>query len=407
MSSIKEKLNIYIEKVKDFFNKNGKMAFPIIVVVAVAIVVSIALGLKNRGIEEIIDTTEEETISQNDISVIEDIPMVYNTDERITAVICAYYNAFAYGDEEGLRSVCDEISDSEMLRYLETSKYIDHYPVLEIYTKPGIEEGSYIAYVYYRVVFVDQDAEYPAYMTHYICTDENGNLYIKRGETSDAVNEYNKAVSMQDDVVELNNKVTVEYNELITARPELFKYLTEMDALVGTAVGEELANLNGTVSNNNVDKDNTEGDAEGVGETGAQASNDENGVPRYATSTTTVNVRASDSEKADKLGKVSGGTKLEVLEIKENGWTKIVFEGKEGFIKTEFLSMSESADGLDAVGQVTATTNINVRAAASETADRLGILAGGESAELISNEGDWCKIKYNGQVGYVKSEYVQ
>ena len=33
--------------------------------------------------------------------------------------------------------------------------------------------------------------------------------------------------------------------------------------------------------------------------------------PVYATATTTVNVRSSDSETADKLGKVSGGTKVD------------------------------------------------------------------------------------------------
>ena len=63
--------------------------------------------------------------------------------------------------------------------------------------------------------------------------------------------------------------------------------------------------------------------------------------------------------------------------------------------------------GAETIGTVTATTNINVRASASETADRLGVLSGGDSADLIGTEGDWSKIKYNGQIGYVKSEYVQ
>ena len=68
--------------------------------------------------------------------------------------------------------------------------------------------------------------------------------------------------------------------------------------------------------------------------------------------------------------------------------------------------MEESADGYSSIGTIVANTNINVRASASETADRLGVLTGGESTDLIALEGDWCKIKYNGQVGYVKAEYV-
>ena len=71
------------------------------------------------------------------------------------------------------------------------------------------------------------------------------------------------------------------------------------------------------------------------------------------------------------------------------------------------LWLAESAAGAETIGTVTATTNINVRASASETADRLGVLSGGDSAELVGTEGDWSKIRYNGQIGYVKSEYVQ
>ena len=104
---------------------------------------------------------------------------------------------------------------------------------------------------------------------------------------------------------------------------------------------------------------------------------------------------------------MSGGTKLQVIEQRPNGWTKVDYEGKEGYIKTEFLQAAESAAGAETVGTVTASTNINVRASASETADRLGVLSGGDSAELVGTEGDWSKIKYNGQIGYVKSEYVQ
>lgn len=59
----------------------------------------------------------------------------------------------ATGDEETLRSVCDEISDKDMYRYVELSQYIDYYPTLEIYTKTGPEEGSVIAYVLLQNLF--------------------------------------------------------------------------------------------------------------------------------------------------------------------------------------------------------------------------------------------------------------
>lgn len=128
--------------------------------------------------------------------------------------------------------------------------------------------------------------------------------------------------------------------------------------------------------------------------------------PQYATANTTVNVRTSDSEQADKMGKVTGGTRVEVQEVRVNGWTKIVYEGQDGYIKSEFLQMEESAAGQQAIGTVTATTSINVRAGAGEDAERLGVLAEGESLELLAVEGEWCKVAYNGAVAYVKAEFV-
>ena len=312
------------------------------------------------------------------------------------------------GDETTLRSVCDEISDKDMYRYLELAQYIDYYPTLEIYTKTGPEEGSVIAYVYYKIAFVGHEEEVPGYQALYICTNDQGEMYIKRGENSEEVNDYIKTVSTQDDVVEFNNKITVEYNELMVDHPEVLQYISELDSQVSIAVGEKLANQ--VAGDQNTDTSAEGGDQAADGQDtsaeGTEQPAEEQG-PQYVTTTTTVNVRSSDSEQADKLGKVAGGTKLQVLEQRANGWTKVDYEGKEGYIKTEFLQLAESAAGAETIGTVTATTNINVRASASETADRLGVLSGGDSAELVGTEGDWSKIRYNGQIGYVKSEYVQ
>ena len=43
------------------------------------------------------------------------------------------------------------------------------------------------------------------------------------------------------------------------------------------------------------------------------------------------------SEQADKLGKVEKGTRLQVQEVGANGWTKVFFEGRDGYIKSDYL----------------------------------------------------------------------
>lgn len=409
---IRKGLYMWKEKIHSIGNyiiKHNKVVLPAVVVVAVAITVSVSLSLSNRHKEAQqeaeIASAASETATE---TATEEVPLVANEEGAIYTLIATYYNAMATGDEETLRSVCDEISDKDMYRYVELSQYIDYYPTLEIYTKTGPEEGSVIAYVYYKISFVGHEEEVPGYQALYICTNDQGGLYIKRGENSEEVNEYIKAVSTQDDVVEFNNKITVEYNELMVDHPEVLQYISELDSQVSIAVGEKLANQvagETQVAEAGTEEGSTDGQDTQT-ENGEQQEAEDQG-PQYVTTTTTVNVRSSDSEQADKLGKVSGGTKLQVLEQRPNGWTKVDYEGKEGYIKTEFLQLAESAAGTETIGTVTATTNINVRASASETADRLGVLSGGDSAELVGTEGDWSKIKYNGQIGYVKSEYVQ
>ena len=409
---IRKGLYMWKEKIHSIGNyiiKHNKVVLPAVVVVAVAITVSVSLSLSNRHKEAQqeaeIASAASETATE---TATEEVPLVANEEGAIYTLIATYYNAMATGDEETLRSVCDEISDKDMYRYVELSQYIDYYPTLEIYTKTGPEEGSVIAYVYYKISFVGHEEEVPGYQALYICTNDQGGLYIKRGENSEEVNEYIKTVSTQDDVVEFNNKITVEYNELMVDHPEVLQYISELDSQVSIAVGEKLANqvaAETQVAEAGTEEGSTDGQDTQT-ENGEQQEAEDQG-PQYVTTTTTVNVRSSDSEQADKLGKVSGGTKLQVLEQRPNGWTKVDYEGKEGYIKTEFLQLAESAAGTETIGTVTATTNINVRASASETADRLGVLSGGDSAELVGTEGDWSKIKYNGQIGYVKGEYVQ
>ena len=382
--------------VRDYIIRHSKFVFPVLVIAAVAITVSIALNASNAkaeladpeasvaSVSEPSDPEKEKAMAP--LATNEEVPLVVNEDEKVQALVMAYYNAKVLGESETLRGLYDEISERDMLDYMETAKYLEYIPAIEVYTKPGLGEGDTIVYVYYRLCFVNhENEEVPGWQTFYVCTDESGELYFKSGENiTEEEAEYITRVSGQDDVIEVNNRVAVEYNELMEA---------EMNA--------------------DAPQQPEEGEGEPSGEepaAGSEPAGDsqppvESG-PWYATATTTVNVRASDSELAEKLGKVTGGTRLQVQEVRLNGWSKVVFEDKEGYIKSEFLNMEESVAGLQAIGTVTATTNINVRTSASQESASLGILAGGSSVELFANEGEWCKVSYEGRVGYVKSEFV-
>ncbi len=404
--------------IRGYIVKHCKIVFPVILIVVVAVTVSVALGANRRRMEESSaagdGTAESGSEAQQMLTGVplEDVPLVANEDSEIYSLVATYYNAVGLGDENALREVCDQVDENDMIRRLETSKYLDHYEDLQVFTKPGPAEGSTVAYVYYKVFFKEHEAGFPGYETLYICRDDQDMLYIKSEDNfTEEEAAYIREVTSQSDVAEFNNRVAVEYNELLEANPQLAKYLKELAKQVDVDIGVTLADKNaGNVQEPSQEggeggQEPDEGTDPGAGQ--SDPADPAESVPKSATATTTVNVRASDSELADKIGKVTGGTKLEVQEVRENGWTKVVYEGKDGFIKSEYLQLAESAQGQDAIGSVTALESVNVRAAASQTAEILGLLAGGESLELIGSEGEWFKVKFNGQVGFVKAEYAR
>lgn len=403
----------------EYILSHCKIIFPIALIAVVACTVIFALGAR-KGTEEVPQEISGEPLvessSNEDLpsAVAEDVPLKPNEDGELYTLVATYYNATALGDTETLRGLYDVLPENSVIKIEETSKYIDYYSAIEIYTKDGPEEGSSIVCVFYRLLFVNHEEEFPGYETLYVCRDEQGGLYIKNEVSfTEEENNYIQAIAKQNDVVEFNNRVNTEYNDLLMGNPELLRYLEELNNHINVAVGERVAQQEaaaGSAQDVPVEPGNQEPpvtDSEGTPEPPAEPVPEEPAGPQYATATTTVNVRSSDSEQADKLGKIAGGDTVQVQEVRVNGWTKIVYDGKDGYVKSEYLQMQESAAGAEVIGTVTASTNINVRSAASETADRLGVLAGGESVELLENLDGWCKVKYNNQIGYVKADYVQ
>lgn len=52
------------------------------------------------------------------------------------------------------------------------------------------------------------------------------------------------------------------------------------------------------------------------------------------------------------------------------------------------------------------TSSLNIRAAASADAEKLGTFAAGDSVTVIGSENGWSKIDYNGTEAYVASDYL-
>lgn len=408
---LKEKMKL----MGGFLVKNSKMVFPIVLVLAVAVTVLFALNAKdNKRQEELaLESTFQESVGVvvPTAEPVAEIPLVENTIPQIQQLIDTYYNAYAGGDIETIKGITNYLEETEGLRIQAMSEYVEDYPVKIVYTRPGPIQDSYLAYVHFKMKVKNFEDAISGMETFYICKKEDGSYYLNEGEVSEEELGFIEKVAAQEDVVELYNRVNVECSDTLKTNEELFYYIQEVVKEVQKATGEALAEkMQNTSGAEGVPEvaESQEGSVDtGDGEVAEPVEPIQNTETVYAKATTTVNVRVSDSEQSDKVDKITGGTKVEVLEQKVNGWSKVKFGKIEGYIKSEFLQLLNVASGEEVLGTVTATSNVNVRMSPGESGDRLGVLAGGQTVDLLGKENGWCKINYNGQIGYVKEDFMQ
>ena len=379
---------------------NFKVLIPICVVLIVAAFVANTLMTREDAVaanESVSETTEttEETVS----AISSDNPLEADMYEPINSLVVTYLNALAEGDVDTISSITNNMTDIERIRVTELGKYIDAFPEYNVFTKIGPAEGSFIVYAAARAQFPGVEVLVPGIYCFYVCTDETGNYYFNEGTLTEEEQIYIDAINADESVISLMNAIDTEYQALLDSDEQVRTYIEVMQNEIRGAVGTALASIAAETE--------TASETEPVSEdptilyTACQA-----------ITTETINVRSSDSETADKLGSIARGTTIDVIEIRVNGWAKINYEGKEAYLKTDYLQVIEEPDEAGtgenvANGTVVANTTVNVRSAASTSSNRIGQVLKGASLEWISDvEDGWSKIIYEGKVGYMKSEYL-
>ena len=141
-----------------------------------------------------------------------------------------------------------------------------------------------------------------------------------------------------------------------------------------------------------------------------------NGTQEVGTiNATSLRVRSAANTSSSVLGNLKNGEKVTVLG-KVNGWAKINYQGKEGYVSLEFITIGK--DSIDPTnptnpGQVTeerAVVNaslLNVRKGPSTGAAAVGHLKNGETVTIIGKENGWAKIRFNGGEGYVSLQFLK
>ena len=328
------KNNSFVTKAKEWWKdvitliKENTKIFIIVVVfivaVVAAIIISSVLAKKSKTVEVV---TAEESVTEEEYVIPTD-PLEQDAYPEINDLMRTYYNAAAGGDIATINSIRTAMDDKEEIVIQKKAEYVQSYPVVTCYTKKGPIDDSFLVYVYYEVKVEGYEEQIPGLNVWYVCKNESGSYYINEDPQDSKVSEYCKIISVQDDVVDLSNTVNVKFNEVMGANEELASYMDELAVQMKVDVGEELAKAEAAAEPEQVEEETT------------TTSQPEESY-KQVKATTVVNVRASDSENADKVGKAQEGQVFDLLEEKVNGCLRLISRARKHISRQSSLSQLE------------------------------------------------------------------
>jgi len=415
---MKDNSKSLLEKVWIIVKKNILVSATLVFVV-ILLIVSIALVGITRVREKKAAQRAYDALSEEEKALLDqDFTVVKDAYDFINRAMTDYLNALADNNQAYLKENMFSISSNELDNVEVKSRYIDHYDNIVCYTQQGYEKESYYVYVTYDIYFKDIDTPVPGIIGLYYAKDSLEKYRIfKQNNMSSLVLQNFYIAYMQQDVQDIYNQISLKYNETLESDEELNDFMLSYQDIMNSdmvALNEERERI---ASEQAQDDDTV----------------NQGPIRERVKATTSVNVRSSDSETAERLGTVSEGAILTRIEAKLNGWSKVEYEGKEAYIKSEYLLVVDSdgnavednnTDNNQTANNTTNTTttnnddgekkyvsaidNVNIRSEADIDAERVGFAYNGDKLEFVEKlSNGWTKIKYNGKDAYVKSDYVQ
>lgn len=122
--------------------------------------------------------------------------------------------------------------------------------------------------------------------------------------------------------------------------------------------------------------------------------------------TAEANVRSGPGTGYDILGQAAANTELKRTGT-ENGWSKVIFNGSEGYIYDGLIRAADGDQLEEKTGKLTVTGEVNLREGPDTTYKILGVAQAGAELNMTGKVGAWYRIEYDGKTAYVNRNYVK
>ena len=144
---------------------------------------------------------------------------------EVSTVLEQYYTALGARDINGLFAVTDNLTAEEQAQ-IEAESDVESYGDVKAYTISGPSDGTYIAFVSSRCIYLGINQTLPMLSEYYLYTKEDGSLKIMDDTDSDAaVTEAMKAALENEEVKNLIEQVQNDYQNALDADASLRVYV--------------------------------------------------------------------------------------------------------------------------------------------------------------------------------------
>lgn len=342
--------NDIMKKLQDFFIKYKRYigAVALLIVFIVVLVVFANPKQKNPGANT--QTGTEQELPGTEYQV--DGKLEKDADPELVSLVQNYYTAYADGDVETLETIAQPFSDNEKSYVGTFSEYYEKYQDITCYSMQGATEDSYLVSICYNLKFYGVDTPAPGMDFLYVERDGKGNLYVNNVYSS-----YNFNFMEH----ELDDNL---YSLILSYRKsdEVVALQQEVQARFDEAVksDEKLADMVGGTLRDAMSKW-----MESIADTSQSSTETQTAEDTQTTEETqaTEDTQKDDSEKEEES------------------------DDKTGTVKTKDIC--------------------NVRKEPSTDAELLGKVDFGVKLKKLGTEGDWTKVEFQDQVGYIKSDLLK
>lgn len=125
----------------------------------------------------------------------------------------------------------------------------------------------------------------------------------------------------------------------------------------------------------------------------------------YIYSSTNINFREEPTKYSEKIDSIEKNAKLEVISQEDNGWFKVSYNGKIGYVSNNYVSFNSKDEyRKDLIKVIYAIEEIALKDKKSQDAESFYTISKNETCEVLAEEENYYFVRVADRIGYIPKD---